>query len=258
MEKFPNSSYLEKKIEPRRSAEEKSHYTAEDLGYGDWLEHDKNYTEATGVFEKRIGDTDVFFSYSTPSLDEITADLSKLSQKTKIPKANLPKILRDIRKVKELRFKNTEGKFSTLQVNEQESPSIYFNVPLETGSFFSYKARSVFLEEDPLSRKGLLVLFHELGHFNDHAAHSPEEIKEYEDAHKKFDYLLNFLPGQRFTKEKAALILSEERNAWAFSLKTLRSFEEDLDLDLNNSLETVHAYFLQTCSDGFRAEIKKL
>lgn len=262
MEKFPPSSYLEDKIEPRRSAEEKSHYTSEDLGYGYWLEHNKDYPEATGSWEARIGETEVSFSYVSPTAEEIMADLNKLERKDKAKvKALIPsEVIHTIRKVKELRLANAHGKFSSLEgKNGKDAPHIYFNVPLVDGSAFSYIANSVFLEEDPLSRKGLLTLFHELGHFNDHATHSQEELEGYEEAHKRANYLsFKFLSSRRLTKEQAALMLKAERNAWAFCLKTLQPFAEDLDLDLNNSLETIHAHSLQSYADMFRSEIKTL
>lgn len=258
-ENFGNE-YLEKNIEPVRSKEEKARYTTEDLGYGAIVEHDKMYLESKGVFEKTIGNTHLFFSYSKPDEDEVLENINRISDSSqrKKMKSSLPSfVLENIRKIDNFEIRNSDKYFSSNKINEKGGPHIYFNVPLESGSTLSRKANTIFLEEDPLSRKGLVVLFHEFGHYSSPIATSKEDMEHYFQSLKKLEYSISLLPSRRFTKDNAARILEEERRAWAFGLKTLRPFENDLDLDLNNTIETVHGFCLQSYSDAFREKLKK-
>lgn len=259
MKEFFEDPYLQHKLEPIRTREEQSHYTSEDLGYGDIIKHDKTYSLPETVFKEKVGETEVLFSYSKPDKAEIIADFNKLKDKgdKKIIKPLLSEsILKNIRKVQRLEIKNDTSFFTTGASINQSDPAIYFNVSLESGSGFSKDANSVFLQEDPLSRKGLIILFHELGHSNNYKDISEEEMSLYYSSLKKISYLINFLPSRRLNQEEAKILLEEERRAWAFALKTLRPFEDDLDLDLKNSLETIHNHNLQSYSDVIREEIK--
>lgn len=249
----PPDSYLRKKIESSRSEEEKGRYTKEDLGHGDLFDHDEFYSESVGVFQETLGKTEVLFSYSKPTKQEILQSLYKDNEaKESIPTL----VLDDIRRVDRLDMKNDNAHFS-LPSSKRFWPAIYFNVQLVEGSGFSHSANSVFLEEDPLSRKGLLILFHELGHFERSTIRSKTEQEEYEAALRKSKSLImSMLPFGKLTEKQAGVILKEERDAWAFALRTLRPFEQDLDLNLNKALDTIHIHSLQSYSDEIRDELK--
>lgn len=254
-----DNDYLKNHIEPIRSSQEKSWHTEEDLGYGDIISHDKKYLSEHGIFKDKVSDAEIVFSYTKPTSEDIQATihhLDKFKEKKEVESALSEEVLKNIRKIETYDLKNESSHFSVSNLKTDDPVTIYFNVPLASGSGFSRMANTIFLEQDPLSRKGLMVLMHELGHFMSKGIVSEDDAKNYYQSLKKLDYLFGLLPSRRLNQSDASRILKEERDAWAFSLKNLRPFEKDLDLDLDNSLETIHAHCLQTYSDHFRERIK--
>lgn len=254
-EQFSNE-YLKKKIEPIRSQREKDMYGVEDLGYGSLMDHDRKYKSQKESFETVIGETKFSFTYSKPSFQEFAGDILMLDIKELIKNSPLLSKMKDVRRIEKLIIQNNDQVFDITRISEQPSPTVYFNISPSGGSGFSLNANSIFLEEDPLTRSGLVVLSHELGHFNNKIDISFEKIKEYDKSLKKINSSMHMIGLNKPDEQDAEATLREERNAWAFALKILRPFEKDLDLDLRNTQETLHVLCLQSYSDVIRQKIK--
>lgn len=193
MNELFNSEYLNKKIEPIRSQREKDMYGVEDLGYGSLVDHDRKYVSQEQSFETVVGETKFSFTYSKPSFEEFAGDILLLDIKELIKNSHLLSKMKDVRRIDKFKIENNDQTFDINKISEQSSPTVYFNISPSGGSGFDFNSNSIFLEEDPLTRSGLVVLSHELGHFNNKIDISLEKLKEYDKSLKKINSSMHII-----------------------------------------------------------------
>lgn len=79
----------------------------------------------------------------------------------------------------------------------------------------SVSRKTIFLDRDPASPSGLVILLHEACHFMNGDVNNQALTSSLKSLNRKYDDL---------SSEEAAVIIKSERDAWAFSLRKLRPF----------------------------------
>lgn len=202
--------------------------------------------EKSGELNFKIGETDVAFKYSDPSLGY---KFKSFLEDRRPPVPNyIPRLdlVNNLRRINNFSLENNSGKYSVTDILPRDW-SVYFllqkNKKTKTG-WIDFDKKVIILSEDPLTANGLLSLGHEIGHYEDSQSISEEEksqrLKALQ-AQNSNDYASSQIDKDILTKV--------ERNAWAHSLNDLRNFTKDLNISLGEIDDLVHGDCLQSYED---------
>jgi len=250
-----NNEYLVNKLEDKDSnSTHLDYYNHEDLLH--YIYKDTDHIE----FQK--GESKVNFTYSTPTIKEVFG-LAKDYKKDLNRAVSL--LLKNYKQIKYLEIKNDKKEINihTILGNDYK---VFFN-PYSSGkisSMIDTKDKIIFVQGDPLNTKGLLSLFHEVGHKEvmDENNNNPEFLKEYgkeyENILKDKNDILTHPEEDWFrstTETAAAFILKNERDAWAKALQNLKSFRKDFSININETEDLIHNQCLKSHSDFIREQL---
>jgi hypothetical protein len=235
-ENFQNE-YLAKKLEPGLSHEEefsddkrqkrldKSNTLNRDI-----FEHE--YNEGDGKIEFTKGDTKVFLEYSKPDSEEWNNLMLRNGYEYNDWGRPSYKYLKVIEK---FIIENSDDRFDSSELLTNSDYKMYFQSRMI--DYESDKSRIgygfILSDHDILTPKGLLMLFHEIGHYKISKQYGSKYEKVMEKIRDKLSKKDTF-----FTKAKekdGENILREERNAWASALNDLKPFLEDLEIEFNEA-----------------------
>lgn len=125
-------------------------------------------------------------------------------------------------------------------------------LPKQTSNIEGYAdlhAQTCLLYGSPTSLENILALFHEIGH---------TVTSQGETRHKAFlkSRAYTELNNNHISSESAKIILQEERSAWAFALKNLRSIIGK-DADLRSAILYMIHNDLQSYGDDIRESLEQ-
>jgi hypothetical protein len=130
-------------------------------------------------------------------------------------------------------------------INEEEkSPIVLFRKSSKindiSGGAYIY-ANIVEIGSEPSSPQAILTLMHELGHINDE-----EQIQEDDTEISDIELRAIFAgaPTLEMDRDKSAIILRQERHAWAYALKKIKPFLGSMNIKEDGVKKLVHDFAL--------------
>lgn len=178
------------------------------LAYNNIIKH--SYNER-GDIKDESGNAEIFFSYSSPSLEEIKKFLPLFSSEG---------FRNDFRKVDKFIIKNGD---TTLNLTDSDLKIFFLTTSREKESALvdddDQETKAIFLNEDPLTQKGLLIMLYELGYYKN----SVDTIHNSENL----------------------VLRKDDEAAWKFAIDKLYPLAEDLKIEMSVILETVHRYYMK-------------
>ncbi len=197
--------------------------------------------------EFKLGDTDIKLKYSSPDFSYLFKMLFKKPASFEPSIGNL-NILINLRKIDELIIENSSDTYSTKDILTKDWQIFFWTIKnINFRSSISLEEKIIFLEEDPLTSKGILQLAHEIGHFEQDQILSKEEKKIRENIRVGLNLGI-------VDNESKGIIIQEERTAWAYALNHFRHFNKDLNISNNDIEETVH----RECLKSYEENIENL
>lgn len=250
MEKSYSEQYLDHHLEPKKSDRSETIQTPLEL-QEPFIEHD---WQREGKIEFKKGDTEVIMEYSTPNFSEIfkAAFFSNLFSKTTL---NL--LQRKFKNLDNLSLKNNKKQLELSKI----LPSnflILFNPDSKISNGKIDSQNSILLiESSPMTPEGLLVVMHEVGHFQAAQAHGGSYSSDIQKAQRHLNEE-QALMGRAFyhtgsNAGSAAHVLKGERDAWAQALQNIRPFMDDLQISQEDTKKIIHGQCLGTYSDFIRS-----
>ena len=205
------------------------------------------------------------FRYRTPSAD---LDMDKLPINKDLPEGgSKPTRPEEIRILEEL---SIERKGRTLKLSEALPPNcqIYFDPSRESlidapSSAVDTVGRKVMIFGDLTKLGNVASLFHEAGHLWDV---DPEKNPEYVDTVGTSVFVLDFSIYEDspfdnlMSNQVGEVVLKSERHAWAFALKRLKPFIDNIDSPINVKVLSViiHNRCLKSYSDLIKHALNKI
>ncbi|MCX6793206.1 MAG: hypothetical protein NTY12_04225 [Candidatus Falkowbacteria bacterium] len=244
MEKIFESPYLNNKLE-KDNGEESYPMISGNYRFGTT---DYDYEKPEGSFRAQLGNTSISLDYSRP--DPYLSESLRAGLLSKNVNQNeLKNILKNVRALDRFVVENKNGCFDLNSAFP--GGKVYFNLGEgNVESFINMGHKVIFLEQDPWTPEGLVALLHEVGHYKDYVRsnHNQRTIK------KISRHLIKKDLG---TESEGEVVLKEERDAWAFALRDLKPFKEDLDIYLDELEEEIHGLCLKSYSDFIKETLGK-
>lgn len=240
------SQYLKYKLEPKiDEVIEIKDSPAYQLD--DFMDH--AYDKKKGSFEVQLENTKLFLQYSNVGFFEKRKLQDKMSQEIMEHINELSFYAFDsVRSLDNLVLDNGQDK---LDFKHLFPGKIYFNFkhPFnKTPSFIFGDNDSIVLTDDPLTPAGIMSLLHEVGHYQDETRPEEESIKSAGTF---------FANSNIYPEGSSEKILRTERSAWAFALRNLKPFYNDLGLTNEIINKEIHDYALRSYSNNVRSKIEK-
>ncbi|QQS60176.1 hypothetical protein IPN41_03580 [Candidatus Falkowbacteria bacterium] len=177
------------------------------LAYNNIIEH--SYDER-GDFKAKSGNAEIIFSYSSPSLEEI---------KKFLPSSSSEDLRKYIRKVDKFSIKTD----TTLNLTDSDLKIFFLTTSREKESALvdddDQETKAIFLNEDPLTQKGLLIMLYELGYYKN----SVDTIPNSENL----------------------VLRKDDEAAWQFAIEKLKPLADDLKIEMSVILEAVYHYYMK-------------
>ncbi|MCX6793204.1 MAG: hypothetical protein NTY12_04215 [Candidatus Falkowbacteria bacterium] len=243
MKEIFNSPYLNSKLE--KDNEEESYPMIS--GYYRFGTTDYDYKKPEDSFKAQLGTTSIALDYSRPIFYKTQAEA--IQDYKDLPLDDILNIFKNGRKLDNFVIENEVGRFD---LNEAfPEGKVLFNIEIGKGqSYIDIYNKVIILGEDPWTPEGLVTLLHEVGHYKDYLRSNPSERHAKKTARNSIDEGKDI----EFNSE---LLLRKERDAWAYALKDLDPFREDLDIYLDELQEEIHGSCLKSYSDIIKEKLNK-
>ncbi len=240
-----NRNYLDRHLEKKFwSDEEKSEKY---LNYEITLKKPEGYSPIrynhTGTVEHRIKNLHIQFSY-TPVPDDI------FFRMTKEPEIGVMPIVYDIdrthwRFLSSLKLENDRHALEITKLSEEYPIVININPENSDNAYADTEREVIIVPYDMRSPASVLICLHEIGHIKDYQHQKDDYSKEqWRTTYKNFTNQPN----------KWADRLKQERNAWAFALRTYKPFIQDATTIIGNDIVI---NFAHNCLRSYSDDIKK-
>ncbi|HEY4715469.1 MAG TPA: hypothetical protein VIH31_03105 [Candidatus Paceibacterota bacterium] len=115
------------------------------------------------------------------------------------------------------------------------------------------------INEFKINPKTILTIFHETGHVLKYGKMNDQNQRDFLKANRDFKMSSDLYGSNAFklTKDDLSVVLKSERDAWAFTLKTLKPFFKDMEIEMQDLKAFVHDFALQTYSEEIHNIIEK-
>jgi hypothetical protein len=216
------------------------------------LSHDWDNEDKNGKFEFSKGETSFLLEYSTQSFSA----LFKRAIKEGLLSINGINLLnKHFKSLDRLEFKKGESVLNIFDILPQDFKILFNPHSLVADGSINFDDKLILIKGNPLTARGLLTLFHEVGHYeviNEKGNDYEERIRYYRGiiAEGNSDSV-------RISQRVPGYVLRDERDAWAQALKKLQPFMKDLEVDVDTVFDFIHGTCLESYSRVIEDKILK-
>mgnify|MGYP001570202935 CR=1 FL=1 len=207
-----------------------------------------------GAANAKIGSLDSIFSYESVRAEDIPEGVARILQKW----GNEETSEANTRRLTSFELE-VPGSPARLNVTDllPEDYRIFINAERDvSASWVNRGERYIYLGTDVTTPGGVMTLLHEVGHTATEYKRTDKEEARYKTARKQNNDLK---PGQyeKPSSEAMALVLKDERDAWAFALKKIRPLLTKETSTQFFDREVIEKYIHQTCLSSYSDEMRE-